>query len=244
MIFDIIGKSRLHTAIFILIIFMMLPNPAVFPMGYLFALSVVIFKRNLLGRDHDLGLSLTVSAVGKKYILIILGAILAINGLFFLIVTYIKYRAFIESPWEVAGLTQVSYDLIDGWGPDPAIHQALVNVDMGAIFMLSIKPLIRLSILAPLAESIIVFNIVMSALANRLRKRKLIWVTAAIFTAGHILPFHPVGLIIIGLTALPQAWLCVRSQSLYPTIVFHACWNTTLYAFVTIINLGMPYGQM
>jgi len=79
--------------------------------------------------------------------------------------------------------------------------------------------------LTALGEELLFRGVILGGLRRALPERAAIAVSAAMFATIHL---SPSAFVHTGLLGLLLAWLVVRTGSLWPSILLHAAWNTTI----------------
>lgn len=79
--------------------------------------------------------------------------------------------------------------------------------------------------LTAFAEEILFRGVVLTGLRMTFPDRAAIAVSAAMFATIHL---SPIGFIHTGVLGLLFGWLTIRTSSLWPAIILHTAWNTTM----------------
>ena len=94
--------------------------------------------------------------------------------------------------------------------------------------------------LGPITEELLFRGLLLSALLRRMRPFAAVLVSALVFAAAHLPDLHWLwyGVPNLALLGIAFAWLRLRSGSLWPAIVAHACNNLLVMATLFTANGG------
>ncbi len=240
--YNLPAKMSLETAIVINVIFVFTPSWVSLPVSQLFGTIVIIYYAffSMKVHENELGLSLKMSkdaiTVIIAFVVITLVGLVGIALIFDCFKTYALYD--LES---ISEISQLEYGTIGVLGEiDNLIFPMLAIRQLLPVLALSLNPLLFGIVFASLFESIICFGILFPVIFRRYGYWRALLISAVVFTAWHPDVFTDVfALIPIFTLAIVFSRLYVETRSLYPTIVLHACWNFTIYIFVTMYNWGM-----
>ena len=211
------------------------------PIIQILGLCIILFFAIHPGYKNELGLSWRVS----KDAIIVMAAIVSITiiGLIGLGMIVDTIKIIIPYDFDMYGdIRQVSYFRTDYFVEFKThVHLMLAERQLLPVLALSIQPLLLTVVFAPLFESVFMFGILFPVLYREFGYKRAVIASAIAFTL-----FHPpiysslFALIAILFSAFINAVLYAETKSLYPTIVFHACWNFSIHVFITIANWGLP----
>ncbi len=228
-------------AIFITFFFVIPPNPIQFPIGYIYGTCVLVYFVFFVKGPNQLGLSLKLSRKAIKWLLGIVLVFLTINmGMIFLIDATKNYAA--EHPEEGPFLEEmIEYDWGYYWKPAESLYQSLSDKNIGMTTIAFLKPSTHLIILAPLFETVIIFAILLPGLWKRFGYLKAVLVVSLVFILLHFPNIPFIWAFSLFAFSLLLIWFYNKTNSIYPSIVFHACFNLTMLIFRLALNWGLPY---
>ncbi len=192
------------------------------------------------GYKNELGLDWRISKDAITVMVAILS--MTIIGLIGLGLMVDVIKSMIPYDFEMYADIQVNYYLVDKFDDFKTfVYLMLAGKQLLPVVVLSIKPLLLLAVFAPLFESVVAFGMLFPVLFREFGYRRSVIVTAIAFTALHPPVYSSLmtfGVILF--SAVINAMLYAETRSLYPTIVFHACWNFSNFVFITISSWGLP----
>jgi hypothetical protein len=212
------------------------------PLGQIFAAGVIIYFLFRSDGENELGLGLNISRGAKKAMVIIIAAIMVLDVGIYIFFKYAKpdYTTIPEiGPHQ---FEQYPYKDYYGWEPDEEIYEALADRDVMLVLPRLVKPFLILVVMAPISETVIYFGILLPVVWRRYSYRRALWVAPLIFMLMHFRPFNfdVTNYPFYFLIGVLFAWLYPRTQSSYPSITLHVCWNLSIYVTQTIFNWGLP----
>ncbi len=238
--YNLPAKMSLKTAAWLCAIFLLIPGWPWFPLSEIFGIGIILYYIFRSEGENELGLSLNLSSDSVLVIIVLISAtVISLIGFGFMIDVFKAYAPFepeldgVVTQLHCAGLTE-------GVDIDRLIYPMFAFKRLLPVLYLSIKPLLTLVVFAPVFESIVIFAILFPVIFRKYGFWRAILITALVFAGIHhyvYIDIFAFGFIFT--SAIGDALLYVETRSLYPTIVFHACWNFILYIVSAMINWGM-----
>jgi len=225
----------------VVVIFLFPPAGPSLPVSQIIAAGVIVYFASFEPRPNKLGLSFQIAPQAKRAIFLILAITAAVLLLSWIFIAYAKYD-FIQRGIEDSEIwRQGNFEFFGSWAPDSAIYQSLYKKDLPSVLKYAFKPILGMVVFAGVFETVIFFGVLFPVLWKRNKYVPAILITSLIFALAHILRTNFPGFFIIIGTGLIQAMLYSKTKSLYPSIVFHLCWNFNIVYFICLMNWGVPY---
>ncbi|MEZ5357928.1 MAG: CPBP family intramembrane glutamic endopeptidase [Candidatus Zixiibacteriota bacterium] len=239
MILDYINERQVPRAFVLITIAFFAVGLVPYYLGYAFILFLLYKRKKIVDQDYQIGFSPKIGNRTKKYIIVLICVFLSVNTFLALLITIGKSSIEISSPEDIELITQVKLETPPFEDFSPEIYKALYLYDWAKIAKYSVRPLINIVLLPSIIESILVFSLLLSVLLKHISARKSIIIVSVYFALLHIFQAGLIGTFIIALSAPLDAWLYIKSKSLYPTILYHAMWNFTIFFQICFLNLGL-----
>lgn len=117
---------------------------------------------------------------------------------------------------------------------------AMAARDVQGIVATTIPHFAIVVIILPFIETVITCGIWLPAAAKRFGRHRGILLVGVIFALLHVfqVPFVAVGVILI--SSLIMLRLYVITDSLYPSLLMHTCWNFSMSMLGIMYNWGLP----
>ncbi|MDD4050672.1 MAG: type II CAAX endopeptidase family protein [candidate division Zixibacteria bacterium] len=213
--------------------------PITAPYAEAMLVGILLYYGFCSNGENELGLGWPLSRSPWNALIVIAGVTLVLLAIIIFLFGWLKLHCLADPITAFIPLERAPLDKIPRWAVSEECYTALANMNIAQSASYLWQPFVIATISAPIGESVTLFGMLFPALFQRYGYGKALTITSLLFMILH-LPNYPIALAFILASGFVDCILYVKTRSLYPTIIFHSCWNLVIFSVPVVWDWGLP----